>query len=139
MHYLRDGLAPAWGCPRLGAVLSVVFAVMCIGGSFGGGNMYQANQSYAQVSSVLPFLAGGSGAVLFGLVLAVLVGLVIIGGIRRIGEVASALVPFMCLAYMVCGLLILLTHASAVPERLRRRSCARPSRSRPAWAASSAC
>ncbi len=114
MHYLRDGLASR-GLPRLGAVLSVVFAVMCIGGSFGGGNMYQANQSYAQVSSVLPFLAGGSGAVLFGLLLSVLVGIVIIGGIRRIGEVASTLVPFMCLAYMLCGLLILLTHASAVP------------------------
>jgi AGCS family alanine or glycine:cation symporter len=77
--------------------------------------MYQANQSYAQASSVLPFLASGGGAVLFGLVLAVLVGSVIIGGIRRIGEVASALVPFMCLAYMLCGLLVLLTHAGAVP------------------------
>jgi len=114
MHYLRDGLA-GLGLPRLGAVLSVVFAVMCIGGSFGGGNMYQANQSYAQVSSVLPFFAGGGGAVLFGLVLAALVGIVIIGGIQRIGEVASALVPFMCLAYLVCGMLIVLTHASAVP------------------------
>jgi len=115
MHYLRDGLATL-GWPRLGAALSVIFAVMCIGGSFGGGNMYQANQSYAQVSSVLPVFAGGTGAVLFGLVLAVLVGVVIIGGIRRIGEVASALVPFMCLSYMICGLLILLTHAAAVPE-----------------------
>ena len=114
MHYLRDGLA-GLGLPRLGAVLSVVFAVMCIGGSFGGGNMYQANQSYAQVSSVLPFLAGGGGAVVFGLLLAVLVGAVIIGGIRRIGEVASALVPFMCLTYMLCGLAILATHAGAVP------------------------
>jgi len=115
MHYLRDGLATL-GWPRLGAALSVIFSVMCIGGSFGGGNMYQANQSYAQVSSVLPIFAGGSGAVFFGLVLATLVGVVIIGGIQRIGEVASALVPFMCLSYMLCGLLILLTHASAVPS-----------------------
>jgi alanine or glycine:cation symporter, AGCS family len=114
MHYLRDGLA-SLGRPRLGAVLSVVFAVMCIGGSFGGGNMYQANQSYAQASNVLPFLAGGGGAIVFGLVLALLVGAVIIGGIRRIGEVASALVPFMCVTYMVCGLLILVTHAGDVP------------------------
>jgi AGCS family alanine or glycine:cation symporter len=114
MHYLRDGLARR-GLPRLGAVLSAVFAVMCIGGSFGGGNMYQANQSYAQASSVLPFLSGGGGAVLFGLMLAVLVGVVIIGGIRRIGEVASALVPLMCITYLLCGLVILLMHASAVP------------------------
>ncbi len=114
MHYLRDGLA-SLGLPRLGAALSVVFAVMCIGGSFGGGNMYQANQSYAQAASVFPSLANDTGAVLFGLVLAVLVGVVIIGGIRRIGEVASALVPFMCLSYILCGLLIVAIHASAVP------------------------
>jgi len=114
MHYLRDGLA-SLGMPRLGAVLSVVFAVMCIGGSLGGGNMYQANQTYAQAASVFPSLASGTGAVLFGLTLAVLVGIVIIGGIRRIGEVASALVPFMCILYILCGLLILATHAAVVP------------------------
>jgi AGCS family alanine or glycine:cation symporter len=117
MHYLRAGLARR-GLPRLGTALAAIFAVMCIGGSFGGGNMYQANQSYAQAASVLPFLAGGGGAVLFGLLLAVLVGVVIIGGIRRIGEVASALVPFMCLAYLVCGLIILVTNASAIPGAL---------------------
>lgn len=114
MHYLRAGLT-SLGLPRLGAALSVIFAVMCIGGSFGGGNMYQANQSYAQISSVFPSLAGITGAVLFGLTLTLLVGIVIIGGIRRIGEVASTLVPFMCLSYILCGLLILATHAAAVP------------------------
>jgi len=111
MLYLRDGLAEL-GWPRLGRGLSVVFAVMCIGGSFGGGNMFQANQSYAQLSSVMPFLDGTSGAIGFGFVLAVLVGLVIIGGIRRIGEVASRLVPFMCTIYVGCGLVILLAHAT---------------------------
>lgn len=111
MLYLRDGLAEL-GWPRLGRGLSVVFAVMCIGGSFGGGNMFQANQSYAQLSSVMPFLDGTSGAIGFGFVLAVLVGLVIIGGIRRIGEVASRLVPFMCTIYVGCGLFILLAHAT---------------------------
>ncbi len=111
MLYLRDGLAEL-GWPRLGRGLSVVFAVMCIGGSFGGGNMFQANQSYAQLSSVMPFLNGTSGAIGFGFVLAVLVGLVIIGGIRRIGEVASRLVPFMCTIYVGCGLFILLAHAT---------------------------
>ena len=66
--------------------------------------MFQSNQSYAQVSSVLPFLAGTAGAVAFGLVLVVLVGLVIMGGIKRIGEVAAGLVPFMCSIYVLCGL-----------------------------------
>ncbi len=113
MHYLRDGLAElGWG--RLGRVLSVLFAVMCIGGSFGGGNMFQSNQSYAQAANVLPLLEGTPGAVLFGLVMAGLVALVIVGGIQRIGEVAAALVPFMCVVYVMSGLWILLTHAGEV-------------------------
>ncbi len=88
--YLRDGLAEL-GWARLGKVLSVVFAVMCIGGSFGGGNMFQSNQAFAIVSSQLPILVDDTrlGAAFFGLVLAALVGCVIIGGIKRIGEVAG--------------------------------------------------
>jgi len=117
MLYLRDGLGEL-GWPRLGRWLSVIFAVMCIGGSFGGGNMFQANQSYAQLSSVFPFLDGASGAIGFGFLLAVLVGLVIIGGIRRIGEVASRLVPFMCTIYVGCGLLILLANATELGSGL---------------------
>jgi AGCS family alanine or glycine:cation symporter len=115
MHYLRDGLAEL-GYTRLGRVLSAVFAVMCIGGSFGGGNMFQSNQAFAQISSdtVLPVLANVEGSVLFGLALSVLVGLVIIGGIQRIGEVASALVPFMCVLYILSGLWILLAHAGDI-------------------------
>lgn len=113
MHYLRSGLAEI-GMGRLGRVLSVAFAFMCIGGSFGGGNMFQANQSYAQVAYVLPFLQGWVGAAGFGLVLCFFVGLVIIGGIRRIGEVAGVLVPLMCIVYVVCGLLILAVHADAL-------------------------
>jgi len=113
MLYLRDGLAEL-GWPRLGHWLSVIFALMCIGGSFGGGNMFQANQSYAMLASELPFLDGPVGAVGFGLVLAALVGVVIIGGIRRIGDVAARLVPLMCVVYVSCGLVILLFHANAI-------------------------
>ena len=111
MLYLRDGLAQR-GPAQLGRWLSVIFAVMCIGGSFGGGNMFQANQSYVQFAEVFPALGGTLGAVVFGLVLAIAVGVVIIGGIKRIGEVASRLVPFMCILYVICGLMILLMHAS---------------------------
>jgi AGCS family alanine or glycine:cation symporter len=119
MHYLRDGLAEL-GAPRSGRALSVVFALMCIGGSFGGGNMFQSNQCFAQISSpaVLPVLANPEGAVLFGLVLSLLVGAVIIGGIRRIGDVAARLVPFMCVLYLLCGLMILALHAEQVPQGL---------------------
>ncbi len=117
MHYLKDGLAEL-GLARLGAALAPIFALMCIGGSFGGGNMYQSNQAYAQVASVLPFLDNTLGAIAFGLVLAFFVGLVIIGGIKRIGEVAAAIVPFMCSIYVLCGLWILLTHAGSLGHGL---------------------
>jgi AGCS family alanine or glycine:cation symporter len=118
MHYLRDGLAEL-GYSRLGGVLAVVFSLMCVGGSFGGGNMYQSNQAFAQVANTfgdsLPWLRTSGGAVAFGLLMAGLVGAVIIGGIRRIGEVASVLVPVMCVVYVASGALILIQHAAAVP------------------------
>jgi AGCS family alanine or glycine:cation symporter len=114
MHYLRAGLRDL-GLPRLGAVLASVFAVMCIGASFGGGNMYQANQSFAQIANVIPAFAGTAGSIVFGLFLAGLVGLVIIGGIKRIGDVASVLVPVMCGIYVIAGFAILALHWSELP------------------------
>jgi alanine or glycine:cation symporter, AGCS family len=85
MRYLSKGLAEQ-GRPGLGKVLAVFFAICCVGGSIGGGNMFQANQSFQQVVNV----TGGEASPLagkgwlFGLVMAVLVGLVIIGGIKSI-------------------------------------------------------
>ncbi|MCP5065509.1 MAG: alanine:cation symporter family protein, partial [bacterium] len=110
MHYLRDGLAEL-GHARFGKVLAVVFAVMCIGGSFGGGNMFQSNQSFAQIASLIPMLDNTTGAILFGGALALVVGMVIVGGIKRIGEVAGYLVPVMCTIYVATGAVILLMHA----------------------------
>ncbi|MFP8879914.1 MAG: alanine/glycine:cation symporter family protein [Myxococcota bacterium] len=117
MHYLRDGLAEL-GLGGLGKVLATVFALMCIGGSLGGGNMFQSNQSYAQVSSVLPILDGALGAAVFGIVLSALVAVVIVGGIKRIGEVAAMLVPFMCIIYVACGFWIVLAHIGSVGAAL---------------------
>ncbi len=111
MVYLAHGLAEL-GWKRLGKVLSVVFAVMCIGGSFGGGNMFQSNQSYIQFANIVPAADGPIGALLFGGTLALLVALVIVGGIRRIGEVAGTLVPLMCTVYVLTGFAILIGHAS---------------------------
>ena len=113
MHYLQAGLAER-GHGRLGGVLATVFALMAIGGSLGGGNMFQSNQSYLQISTVFPALSGTFGAAFFGGVLALAVGVVIIGGVRRIAEVASTLVPFMCVIYVTSGLAILLLHADAL-------------------------
>jgi len=80
--------------------------------------MFQSNQSFALIRQEIPILADGLGQIAVGLTLVVLVALVIIGGIKRIGEVASVLVPGMCTLYMVCGGFILLVHASDVPGAL---------------------
>ncbi len=106
MRYLSRGLADL-GFARLGRVLAILFAIMCVGGSLGGGNMFQANQSYAQVAGVLPIFEGGAGKVVYGLFLACMVGAVIIGGIKRIGMVAGYIVPVMCGVYLLGGLVVL--------------------------------
>ena len=113
MHYLRLGLAQH-GHARLGRVLAVMFSVMCIGGALGAGNMFQANQAYAQAALHIPFLAGHG--VLFGLGLAVLVGAVIVGGLRGIAQVTSRIVPFMCLLYVSFSLLIILLHWDRIDD-----------------------
>ncbi|MDP3936972.1 MAG: alanine/glycine:cation symporter family protein, partial [Deltaproteobacteria bacterium] len=115
MHYLEDGLAQL-GLGRTGKGLSVLFCLMCIGASLGAGNMFQANQSFRQVETVIPWFAGHPGV--FGVILAFFVGLVIIGGIKRIGATASILVPFMCTFYVLCGAWILLANASALYDGL---------------------
>ena len=112
MHYLDAGLREL-GLPRLGKVLSIVFAVLCIGGSLGGGNMFQANQSFAQIASVVPFFEGRGW--LFGVLLAVMIGVVIIGGIKRIGKVAELLVPAMCAIYVLAAIAVLVANAEHVP------------------------
>lgn len=117
MVYLRSGLEEL-GRGKLGRVLSVVFAIMCVGGSFGGGNMFQANQSFAQFANVFPAADHAVGALLFGGVLVLLVAMVILGGIKRIGEVAGILVPMMCTVYVLTGLVILVMHAADLGDGL---------------------
>jgi AGCS family alanine or glycine:cation symporter len=117
MYYLSIGLREK-GHPLLGKISAFIFALFCIGGSLGGGNMFQANQTFQQVSTEIPLLRSGAGPHLFGIALALLVGLVIIGGIRRIGEVTSKIVPFMCVGYIAAGLYIVFANISTVPDVL---------------------
>lgn len=112
MHYLDAGLREL-GLPRFGKVLAIAFAILCVGGSLGGGNMFQANQSYAQIASVVPFLEGRGW--LYGIVLAIMVGVVILGGIKRIGKVAELLVPAMCGIYVLAAIVVLVANAEHVP------------------------
>jgi AGCS family alanine or glycine:cation symporter len=112
MHYLSKGLAEQ-GHGKLGKVLAIMFCVLCIGGSFGGGNAFQVGQSMAQVRGVIPVFDAMPW--LYGLIMAGLVGVVIIGGIKRIANVAEKIVPLMCGIYMVACLFILGKNAAAIP------------------------
>ena len=121
MYYLTKGLAEKGvGFAKFGKVLAVLFAIFCVGGSFGGGNMFQANQSFAQLVNV----TGGDTSWLadkgwlFGLIVAALVGLVIMGGIKGIARVTSKIVPFMAVVYVTAGVAIILMNYSLVPSAI---------------------
>lgn len=104
MYYLSRALALR-GMTGLGKVLAAMFAILCIGGSFGGGNMFQANQAWAQMAGKVPFFL--ENRAIFGLILAVLVGLVIIGGIKSIARVTDKIVPVMVGVYVTFALIII--------------------------------
>lgn len=104
MYYLTEGLKKK-NMGGLGKVLAVIFAILCIGGSFGGGNMFQSNQAFAQLSSEFPSIQGMG--LLFGFVLALLVGIVIVGGIKSIAKVTDKIVPFMAGLYVLFSLIII--------------------------------
>ena len=121
MYYLTKGLAEKGAnFAKLGKVLAVMFAIFCVGGSFGGGNMFQANQSFSQLVNV----TGGDTSWLadkgwlFGLIIAALVGLVIMGGIKGIARVTSKIVPFMAVVYVLAGLAIILMNITLVPSAI---------------------
>lgn len=115
MYFLSRGLSRI-GMRPLGQGLAILFAILCAIGSLGIGNMFQANQAFAAVSNVLPFLESLSW--LFGLVLAALVGLVIVGGIKRIGAVAGVLVPAMAVIYTLACLWVIIVNITEVPAAI---------------------
>jgi AGCS family alanine or glycine:cation symporter len=113
MYYLKNGLAK-YGFANLGKGLAVLFAILCVGGSFGGGNMFQANQAFAQLSGQFPVLNGNGP--LFGVVLAILVAVVIIGGIKSIARVTEKIVPFMAVLYVAAALVIIVINYASIGE-----------------------
>ncbi len=115
MAYLSNGLKEM-GLGPLGAVLAVVFAVLCIGGSFAGGNAFQVSQSLDAIGEIVPFLDRNTGNPwVYGLVMTLMVAIVIIGGIRRIAQFAEKIVPTMCGIYVLAALAILVMNASQIP------------------------
>jgi alanine or glycine:cation symporter, AGCS family len=112
MEYLSQGLKEK-GFAKVGAVLAAVFCVMCILGSIGGGNAFQVNQSLLSVGESIPWLLDNKWV--YGLIMAIAVGVVILGGIKRIAEVAGRIVPVMCVIYVLGCLFVILSHASDIP------------------------
>ena len=116
MYYLTKGLKEK-GFVTLGKIAAVFFAIFCIGGSFGGGNAAQANQAALVIKDLLGFESTFSGAII-GIVLAIVVGIIIIGGIKRIASVTEKIVPFMALLYIFACLYILLLNFSFLDDAI---------------------
>jgi len=117
MYYLTKGLKSK-GLGKLGKVLAALFAVFVIGGSFGGGNMFQVNQAFQLVENI----TGGEASFLhnkgwlFGLVMAVFVGIVIIGGIKKIAKVTDKIVPFMVVIYVAASLFVIFANYDMIGD-----------------------
>ena len=111
MYYLRDGLGGKKNCKELGAILAVLFSCFCLLASFGIGNMSQVNSMVGNVNH-----AFGIPKIAVGIFLFVAVGLVIIGGLKRIAAFTEKLVPFMVIVYLIGTIAIIIMNITTVPE-----------------------
>ena len=115
MYYLREGFSQMsmviegkkHTFSKMGKLFAGIFAVACIGGSFGGGNMFQAKSAFDQVSNLLPQDSVFQHGWIFGSILAICVAVVIIGGIKSIAKVTDKVVPFMCVLYVLAALYVI--------------------------------
>ena len=112
MQYLSKGFAER-GFPLPGKVLAVMFAVLCVGGSLGGGNAFQVNQSMNAMQETFPFLTQFPWA--YGLLMTFLVGIVIVGGIKRIANVADKIAPAMTIIYVTACIFVILSNLHHIP------------------------
>lgn len=119
MFYIAHGLTRK-GLRWLGQPLALLFALMCVPGALGGGCMLQINQATQQIVNI----TGGTNSIfyehswIFGLIIASLVGLVIVGGIKSIANVTSKVVPVMCALYLFAGLIIIILNISQLPSAI---------------------
>ena len=114
MYYLSKGLKEK-GFATLGKVTAVLFAIFCIGGSFGGGNAAQSNQATIVLKDLMGLSSTSAGAII-GIILALIIGVIIIGGIKRIASVTEKIVPFMAVMYLLACLYIIFTNFSFIDD-----------------------
>lgn len=119
MHYIAHGLTRK-NMRWLGQPLSVIFAILCIGGGITGGNMIQINQTAHQII----FITGGEHSIfhgytwVIGLIAAIVIGLVVVGGIKGIAKVTTVLTPTMCALYIISGLIVILANITHIPQAI---------------------
>ena len=114
MYYLTKGLKER-GFETIGKVMAILFAIFCIGGSFGGGNAAQSNQATVVIKDLFGLDSTMAGT-LIGIVIAIVVGIIIIGGIKRIASVTEKVVPLMAVMYVVACLYIIFSNFSFVDD-----------------------
>ncbi|MCM1339904.1 MAG: alanine:cation symporter family protein [Muribaculaceae bacterium] len=119
MHYIAHGLTRK-NMRWLGQPLSVLFAILCIGGGITGGNMIQINQTAHQII----FITGGEHSIfhgftwVIGVIAAILIGLVVMGGIKSIAKVTTILTPTMCALYIISGLIVIFANFTNIPHAI---------------------
>ena len=117
MYYLDIGIKQMGGFwAPVGKFLAVMYALMVMGGAIGGGNMFQVNQTAEAFRSTFGFSESANWII--GITMMILVGVVIIGGIKRIGAATSKIVPGMCGLYVLVSMIIILINISRVPETI---------------------
>ena len=109
MYYLRDGLGSRKNCRTLGKVLAWLFSLFCLIAAFGIGNMTQVNSISENMEAVFSIPTWVTGAIVM-----ILVGLVVVGGLKRIASVTEKIVPFMVILYMIGTIVIFFIHISQV-------------------------
>ncbi len=122
MYYLDMGLkemGPGMGI--IGKILAIMFAFMVMGGAIGGGNMFQSNQTAEQIRNAFGVAEANAAFVNhgIGIVMAILVGVVILGGIKRIGSATSKIVPIMCGIYVLACMVIIITNITMIPASIK--------------------
>jgi len=117
MYYLDLGLRDVSALLKpLGKTLAILYAIFIMGGSFGGGNMFQANQTAEAITNTFGLTPGAENII--GIILAVLVAIVVLGGIKRIGAATSKIVPLMCGIYVIAAIVVLVTNLHNIPSAL---------------------
>ncbi|WP_298506258.1 alanine/glycine:cation symporter family protein [uncultured Maribacter sp.] len=114
MYYISKGLKER-GYTMFGKIAAAMFAIFCIGGSFGGGNAAQSNQATIVIKELMGLTSTSAGAII-GLILAILVGIIIIGGIKRIAQVTEKVVPLMAVMYLIACLYIILSNFTLIDD-----------------------